>query len=182
MHQQKLQQFKNNYSSPENYPIIQHTDVTLNTNKTEPFIQSNHDTNYAGFFYSIKFFVPAMDNFIPKSPTLYNYFYEGQTEVNDTLLYKTQQQYPVLRQRLFWKQYKNFPQTPSLTIQANKRLLHYYQRFQNEDNPSINEDNNLYITYKKQHHQNSAYHSLIWLFFIKQTRDTLVVKNTRNNH
>ena len=31
MHQQKLQQFKINYSLPENYPIIQHRDVTLNT-------------------------------------------------------------------------------------------------------------------------------------------------------
>ena len=46
-----------------------------------------------------------MDGFIPKSPTIYNYFYEEQTEVNDTLLYKTQQQDPVLRQLLFWKQY-----------------------------------------------------------------------------
>ena len=47
MHQQKLQQFKNNYSLPEIYPIIQHKDVTLNTNKTEPFTQFNHDANYA---------------------------------------------------------------------------------------------------------------------------------------
>ena len=36
IHQQKLQQPKNNYSPPESYPIIQDTDVTLNTNKTEP--------------------------------------------------------------------------------------------------------------------------------------------------
>ena len=34
LHQQKIQQFKNKFSSPENYPIIQHTDVSLNTNKT----------------------------------------------------------------------------------------------------------------------------------------------------
>ena len=34
-----------NYSFPENYPIIQHTDVTLNTNKKELFIQSDHDAN-----------------------------------------------------------------------------------------------------------------------------------------
>ena len=31
IHQQKIQQFKN-YSLPEIYPIIQHADVTLNTN------------------------------------------------------------------------------------------------------------------------------------------------------
>ena len=86
IHQQKLQQFKNNYSSSENYPIIQHTDVTQNTNKREHFIQSNQDPNYAELVISIKFSLPAMDDFIPKSLILYNYFYEEQTEVNDTLL------------------------------------------------------------------------------------------------
>ena len=57
MHQQKQQKFKNNYSFPENYPIIQHTDVTLDTNKTEPFIQLsyNHDANYAELINSINF-------------------------------------------------------------------------------------------------------------------------------
>ena len=65
-HQQKLQESKNNYSSPENYTIIQHPDVTLNTNKTESFIQSNHDADYAELLNSIKFSLPAMDNFIPK--------------------------------------------------------------------------------------------------------------------
>ena len=140
LHQQKLQQFKNNNSSPENYPIIQHTDVTLNTDKTEPFTQSNHDANYAELINSIKFSLPAMGDFIPKSPAIYNYFYEEQTEIDDTLLYKTQQQDPVLRHLLFWKQYKNFPRTRSLTIRANKGLIHYYRRFQNL---SINEDNKL---------------------------------------
>ena len=110
MHQQKQLQFKNNYSIPENYPIIQHTDVTLNTNKTGPFIQSNHDANYAELINSIEFSLPAMDDFIPKSPLLYNYFYREQTEINDTLLYQTQQQDPVLRNLLLWKHYKNFPQ------------------------------------------------------------------------
>ena len=33
MHQQKLQQFKNNYLLREIYPIIKHTDATLNTKK-----------------------------------------------------------------------------------------------------------------------------------------------------
>ena len=45
IHQQKIQQFKNNYSVTEIYPIIQH--MILNTNKTEPFTQFNHDSNYA---------------------------------------------------------------------------------------------------------------------------------------
>ena len=81
-----------------------------------------------------------MDDFIQKSPIIYNYFYEEQTEVNDTHLYKTQQQDTVLKQLLLWKQFKNFPPTLSLTIRANKRLLHYYRRFQNL---SINEDNDL---------------------------------------
>ena len=109
MHQQKLQQIKNNYSLPEFYPIIQHTDVTLNTNKTENFTQFNHDANYAELLNSMKFSLPAMDDFIPKSPTLYNNFYEEQTEINDTLLYETQQQDPVFRHFLLWKHYKNSP-------------------------------------------------------------------------
>ena len=110
MHPQKLQQFKNNSSLPENYPIIQKIDVKLNTNKTENFIRYNHDANYVELINSTKFSLPAMDDFIPKSPNLYNYFYEEQTETNDTLLYETQQQDPVSRQLLLWKQYKNFPQ------------------------------------------------------------------------
>ena len=110
MHPQKLQQFKNNYSLLEIYSIIQHTDVTLNTNKTELFTQSNHNANYAELINSIKFSLPAMDDSIPKFPTLYNYFYEEKTEISDTLLYETQQQEPVLRQLLLWKHYKNFPQ------------------------------------------------------------------------
>ena len=80
-----------------------------------------------------------MDDFIPKSPILYNYFYEEQTEINDMLLYETQQQDPVLRQLLLWNRNENFPPTPSLTIRANKGLLNYYRRFQNL---SINESNN----------------------------------------
>ena len=62
-----------------------------------------------------------MDDIIPKSSTPYNYFYEEQTEINDTLLYETQQQDPVVRPFLLWKYYKK---TPSLTIRANKGLLH----------------------------------------------------------
>ena len=108
--QQKLHQIKNNYSFPENYQIIQHTDVTLNTNKREPFIQCNHNANYAELINSIKFSLQAMDYFIPKSPTIYNYLYEEQTEIDDTLLYKTQQQDLVLWKLLFWKQYKKFTQ------------------------------------------------------------------------
>ena len=129
MHHQKLQQFKNNYSQLENYHIIQHRDVTLNTNKTEPFIQSNHNANYAELIYSITFPIPAMDEFIPKSPTLYNYFYEEQTEINDTLLYQTQQQDPVLRQHLHWKHYKNLPPTSSLTIRAKEDYYSFIDVF-----------------------------------------------------
>ena len=86
--QQQKKQSKINYSFPENNPIIQHTDVTLNTNKTEPFKNSNHHADYAELINSINFSLPAMDDFMPKSPTLYNYFYEEQLEVKDTLLYK----------------------------------------------------------------------------------------------
>ena len=50
-----------------------------------------------------------MDDFIPKSSTIYNYFYEENTEINETLLHETQQQHPVIRQLLLCKQYKNLP-------------------------------------------------------------------------
>ena len=103
IHHQKLQHLENNYSSPENYPIIQHADVTLNMNKTEPFTRFNNDTNHAELINSIKFSLPLMDDFIPKSPTIYNYFYEEQIEIDDKLLYDTQQQDPVIRQLLLWK-------------------------------------------------------------------------------
>ena len=56
MHQQKLQQFKSNYSLLEIYTNIQHTDVTINTNKTEPFTEFNHNANYAELINSIKNF------------------------------------------------------------------------------------------------------------------------------
>ena len=77
-----------------------HTDVTFNTKKTEPFTLFNHDANYAELINSIKLSLPAMDDFIPKSLSLYNYFYGEQIEINDTLLYETQQQDPVLKQLL----------------------------------------------------------------------------------
>ena len=41
-----------------------------------------------------------MDDFIPKSPEISNHFYNEQTELNETLLYETQQQDPVPRQLL----------------------------------------------------------------------------------
>ena len=79
---------------------MQHTDVTLNTNKTNPFSQFNQDANYAELINIIKFSIPATDDFIPKSPTPYNFFYEEQTEIIDMPLYETQQPDSVLRQLL----------------------------------------------------------------------------------
>ena len=76
--------------------------------------------------------------FIPKSPIIYNFFNPEDTEITDVLLYEAQQQDPVIRQLLLWK--KKFPNTPSLTIRANKGLLHYYRRF---SHLSFNETNNL---------------------------------------
>ena len=103
-----------------------------------------------------------MDDFIPKSPTLQYYFYEEQSEINDKLLYQTQQQDPVLKQLLLWKHNKNFP-TPSLTIRANKVLLHYYRSFQNL---SINEDNNLlFIIHESTSPKICKSLSLLLIFF-----------------
>ena len=106
IHQSKIQQFKHNQLLLETYPIIQHPDVTLNTNKTEPFTQPTEYTNYAELKNTMKFSLPTMNDFIPKSPELYNFFYSGQTELNDTLLYEAQKQNPVIRQLLLWKRYK----------------------------------------------------------------------------
>ena len=98
--QNKIQQFKRNHSLVETYPIIQHTDVAINSNKTEPFTLSTQDTNYAELINLIKFSLPAMYDFIPKSPKIYNYFYSEQTEIIDILLHEAQQQEPVPRQLL----------------------------------------------------------------------------------
>ena len=70
-----------------------------------------------------KFLLHAMDDFILKSPAIYNFFYHEHTELNDTLIYEAQQQDPVIRQLLFWKRYK-IPRIPSLNIRANNGLLH----------------------------------------------------------
>ena len=82
-----------------------------------------------------------MNDFIPKPPTIYNYFSNEQTELNDTFLYVAQQQDPVIRQLFLWKRFKIYPFTPSLTIRANEGLLHYYRRFKNL---SVNETNYLF--------------------------------------
>ena len=103
IHQNKI------HSLSKIYPIIQQTDVTLNTNKTEPLKQFSHDANYAELINTVKFLLPAMDDFIPKSPTLYNYFHKENTKLNDTFRREMQQQDPVFRQFLIWKRHKNFP-------------------------------------------------------------------------
>ena len=68
-----------------------------------------------------------MDDFIPKSPTLNNYFYEENTELSNTILHETQQQHSVITELLFSKRQKKTSPTPSLTLRANKGLLHYYR-------------------------------------------------------
>ena len=122
MHQQKLHQFKNNYTFPEILPIIQHTDVTLNTKKKEPFTQFNHDAKYAELINSIKLPLPAMDDFISKSPTLYNYFYEEQIEINDTLLYETQQQDAVLLETFTLETLQKFLPSPFTKYTSEQRI------------------------------------------------------------
>ena len=74
VHQHRTQQLKQNQVYSENYPIVQHTDVTLNTNKTEPFTPNKQNGNYAELIKNIKISFPAMDDFVPKSPKTYDYF------------------------------------------------------------------------------------------------------------
>ena len=66
-----------------------------------------------------------MDDFIPQSPRIYNFFHTENTEITDALLYEAQQQDQVIRQLPLWKKYKNRPNNPSFKIPANKGLLHY---------------------------------------------------------
>ena len=124
-----------------------------------------------------------MDDFLSKSPELYNYFYNEQTEFNDTLLYEAQQKDPVIRQFLFWKWYKNHPFIPLLTIRANKGLLHYYRRLQDL---SINESN--YLMYCIQETNPPKICQPISLFgsvsrytFSRSLRSSWSWKNTRYN-
>ena len=49
----KIQQFKLSHSLLETYPIVQNTDVTRNTSKTEPFTQSNQIANFAELINTI---------------------------------------------------------------------------------------------------------------------------------
>ena len=44
--------------------------------KQEPFTHDSYKANYAELIFRIKLLLPAMDDFIPKSPETYNYFYD----------------------------------------------------------------------------------------------------------
>ena len=55
IHQHKIQHLKNNHSLPETYPIIQHTDITINTKKTKPFTLLNQNAKYAELINTINF-------------------------------------------------------------------------------------------------------------------------------
>ena len=94
-----------------------------------------------------------MDDFIPKSANVYDYLYNEQTENTDILSQETQQQGSVPRQILHWKQYKDCPTTPSLTIRVNQGLLNYYRHLKDL---SKNETNQLFITYKRHIRQKSV--------------------------
>ena len=127
MQQNEIKHLNHNQLPLEFYPIEQHTDVTLNTNKTESLTQPLWNADYGELKNIIKFSLPALDDFVSKSPEIYNYVYNEQTEKNDTLLYETQQQDPVIRQLFLRKKYKKYPFNPSLTIRTNKGLLNYYR-------------------------------------------------------
>ena len=69
------------------------------------------NANYAELLDTIRFSIPALDNFVPKSPENYNCLLNEQTEKNDRLLHETEQQDPVIRQLLLWRKHKNYPPT-----------------------------------------------------------------------
>ena len=73
VHQGRNKHLQNVYFPPEIYPIIQQTDVTLNTNKTEPYTHFEQDPNYAELKNTIKFPLPPMDDFMPQSAQIYSF-------------------------------------------------------------------------------------------------------------
>ena len=87
----------------EDCPIVQSTDVKLNMNKTEPITTDTQNSNYVELINSTKFSLPATYDFILKSPKLYNYFRDEQTEITETFLHETQQHEAFLRQFYLWK-------------------------------------------------------------------------------
>ena len=120
VHYHKKQQLKQGNSHLETYPIVKQTDVTLNTNETEPFTPDTQKANDADSINSIKFSLPAMDDFIPKSPEIFSYFFDKQTEVTDTFLQETQQKYSVLRQLLFCKKKQKPLLSPFVNSPSNQ--------------------------------------------------------------
>ena len=116
MQNNQTKQAKPNRTLKETYPIVQHTDVILNTNKKETLTFEPQNANYAELINIIKCLLPAMDNFIPKSPEIYKHFYYQKIEINDTFQQETQKQDSGLRQQILWKQYTNLPATHTCTI------------------------------------------------------------------
>ena len=58
----KHKHYKQIYPQLETFPIVQHSDVTLTTNKTEPFKQSTQNVNYAELINNIKLSLPEQDD------------------------------------------------------------------------------------------------------------------------
>ena len=73
-------------------------------NKTEPFTPDNQHANCSELINSIKFLLPSMDDFIPKSAETNNYLYDKLPEISEIFLEDTQQRDFVLRQVFLWKQ------------------------------------------------------------------------------
>ena len=65
MQQNKSKHCKQKQLPLETYPIPQNSDVTLNTNKTEPFMHPPQNANYAELINTIRFSLPALDDFVP---------------------------------------------------------------------------------------------------------------------
>ena len=86
LQQNKVKHLKETQLPIEIYPYVQHTDVTLKTNETEPFIQFPHNANNAELINTNEFSLKALDDFISKSPEISNYSYNEQIEINDTPL------------------------------------------------------------------------------------------------
>ena len=109
--------------------------------KTEPFTPNTQNSKYGELINNKNFSLPAMDDFIPKSANVYDYFYNKQTEITDIFSQETQQQDSVPRQIFHLKkQYKDCTTTPPLTSRVNKGLLHYYRHLKDL---SKNETNQL---------------------------------------
>ena len=153
----------------ETYPIVQHTDVTLNKNKTEAITLNTQNANYAELI-------------ITKNIHL---FLWQTKEIAIIFLDWTQQQHPVLRQLLLWKQFRKRSTNPTLTFSAKKD---FYTTIDVSKTYASTKQISSYNTYKRHNGQNYvcsplnsvSYHTLTRSFRPSRSWKNLCYNKAKN--